>query len=114
MEKDNLNKDIKIIDRIYRDLKYAAERSSKLHKAMDDDSEFAQGKQWDNKSIKELDARGVKALTINKIKPIIRLLTGIERQSKSDYKVLPEGQEDGIIADISNRLVKNIVKKKKV
>lgn len=104
----------KLLRRINKDLEYSSIKSSKLHKDMENDAEFAQGKQWDEDAISTLDNRGVKALTINKVKPIIRLLTGIERQSKSDFKVLPEGKEDGIIADIYNRLVKNVSKNSRV
>ena len=104
------DKSMKLVDRVYSDLKYSVSKMSELHKSMKEDVEFAQGKQWDECDIATLKNRGVKALTINKIKPIIKLLTGIERQSRSDYKILPEGGEDVITAEIANRLVKNIVK----
>lgn len=75
-----------------------------------EDFEFTLGKQWDTKDVVALNAIGVKALTINKIRPNIRLLKGIESQNRSDFKAFPEGREDAISAEIATRLLKNIVK----
>jgi hypothetical protein len=41
---------------------------------------------------------------------LIKLVTGIERQSRSDLKAYPEGIEDEILSEISTRLIKNISK----
>ncbi len=99
-----------IIDIVYRDLKYSAEKMNTLREKIKEDFEFELGKQWDDQDVEDLRKRGIKALTINKIKPIIKLLTGIERQSKSDFKAYPEGSEDTIISEIATRLIKNVVK----
>ena len=95
---------------LYSDLKYSHAKSRELHEEMINDTRFAQGEQWSSGDLQELESRGVKGITVNKIKPMIKLLIGIERQSKTDYKVLPEGDEDSITAEIVNRLVKNVVK----
>ena len=105
-----MSKSDKNIKRVYRDLKYSAERMTSLRKKIREDFEFELGKQWDSSDIAKLKAAGVIALTINKIKPIIKLLTGIERQSKSDYKAFPEGGEDSIVAVVVTLLMKNVVK----
>jgi hypothetical protein len=99
-----------ICARVYRDLKFSWEKMASLRDAIREDFKFELGKQWDVEDVDELRRAGVKALTINKIKPIIKLLTGIERQSKSDYKAFPEGGEDQITAEIATRLMKNVVK----
>lgn len=98
------------VEKILEDFKRAINYLSPLHKAIEEDFKFVQGKQWDDEDIETLRKAGIKALTINKLKPIIKLLTGIERQSKSDFIALPEGDEDGIVADISSALLKNTVK----
>ena len=69
--------DKKLIDRVYSDFKFSSDKLRRLKEQIKDDFRFAQGKQWDDTDIAELKLAGVKALTINKIKPIIRLLTGI-------------------------------------
>ena len=71
----------KIIDKVYKDLQYSVSKYNKLHKEMRNDFEFVQGNQWEQKDVETLRKQGVKALVINKIKPIIKLITGIERQS---------------------------------
>jgi len=81
-----------------------------LREKIREDFEFELGNQWDADDVETLRKAGVKALTINKLKPIIKLLTGIERQSKSDYKAFPEGSEDAITGEIVTRLMKNVVK----
>ncbi len=78
--------------------------------AMQEDFEFALGEQWEEQDVNDLKEAGVKALTINKIQPMINLISGIERQSRTDFKAFPEGAEDSVEADISTRLLKNIVK----
>jgi len=107
---DKTNKKDDLIARINRDLKYSSERYSNLYKKIKEDFEFSQGLQWADSDVISLRNQGVKALTINKIKPIIKLVTGIERQSRSDIKAFPEGGEDVITAEMVNRLVKNIAK----
>lgn len=99
-----------IISKIYCDLKYSSQKMDSLRKKIKEDFEFELGKQWSDEDTQELEKAGVKALTINKIKPIIKLLSGIERQSKSDFKAFPEGSEDSIVAEIVSRLIKNVVK----
>ena len=77
---------------------------------MKEDFEFVQGKQWEDKDVETLRKQGVKALVINKIKPIIKLITGIERQSKSDFVGFPEGGEDSLVSNIITLLLKNVSK----
>lgn len=96
-----------LVTRAYNDLRYYAQKLSKLHKAIEEDFEFTQGQQWDEQDVNMLRKAGVKALTINKIKPIIKLITGIERQSRSDFKAFPEGNEDSLTAEVVTRLLKN-------
>ena len=99
-----------IIRRMYKDLKYSAGKMNKLHREIKNDFKFEQGSQWRDKDVEYLRRAGVKAITVNKVKPIIKLLTGIERQSQSDPKVFPEGGEDNITSEISTRLLKNVSK----
>ena len=104
----------KIQVRFKRDLKYAVDKLSKLHRQIKEDFEFEQGLQWDPKDVTELKEAGILALTINKIKPIVKLLTGIERQSRNDFKAFPEGGEDEITSDVVNRLLKNVSKNSRI
>src|SRR5260370_26531328 len=75
-----------------------------------EDFQFYLGKHWDDEDVTEMRKQGVLALTINKIRPNVRLLTGIERQNRSDILCYPEGRESGIKAEIATGLVKNVMK----
>ncbi|MCP3686063.1 MAG: hypothetical protein GY861_25740, partial [bacterium] len=75
-----------IVKKVYKDLKYSSAKMNKLHKEIKEDFKFEQGDQWETDAVLQLQKVGVKALVINKIKPIIKLLTGIEIQSRSDLK----------------------------
>lgn len=99
-----------ILLKVYKDLDYSVKKYSKLFKEIKNDFEVEQGKQWEDSDIETLRKAGVKALSINKIKPIIKLITGIERQSRSDFVAYPEGGEDSLVADIVTKLMKNVSK----
>lgn len=92
------------------DYRYAYEYKRKYILQADQDFEFALGAQWDDDDVTELEDKGVLPLTINKIKPIIRLMKGIESQNRSESKAFPEGGEDSIKAEIATRLIKNAMK----
>lgn len=98
---------------ILADFELSVKYLSPIHKCMESDFEYEAGKQWKTEDVTTLAGAGVKALTINKLRPIIKLMTGIERQSKSDFVAFPEGDEDGLTADIVTGLLKNVVKQSK-
>lgn len=99
------------IEQVYRDLDISSQKQLKLHRKMKEDFEFALGHQWDDKDSEKLRQAGVLPLTINQIKPLIKIITGIERQSRSDYQAFPEGAEDELISEVLTRLLKNVVKR---
>lgn len=105
----------KLIDVIdcLKNLRYSQRKNSNLFRRYKEDFEAALGKQWDENDEDTLRNAGVEPLTINKIKPIIKLLSGIERQSRSDLVAFPEGQEDSIKAEIATKLIKHVMKKAK-
>lgn len=101
------------IDQIYDDFKTSHKYFTPLYDEMKLDAEFELGKQWTDDQLNKLAEKGVKGLMINKIRSIIKILTGIERQNKSDLVAFPEGEEDGVTADIVTKLLKNVVKRGK-
>src|SRR5574343_138867 len=96
---------------VYRDLDISSKSQSKLHRQMKEDMEFALGKQWDDEKFEKLRQAKVTPLTINQIKPLVKIISGIERQSRSDFVAFPEGKEDQLISEIITRLLKNVVKR---
>lgn len=92
------------------DFKAAAQAKSKLIKRQENDFLFALGDQWDPKDEATLVAAGIKPITDNRIAPNIHLMTGLERQNRTDFKAYPEGEEDGVKADLASFLLKNTIK----
>ena len=87
---------------------YAAKES--LIKRQKEDFLFRLGKQWDDEKYDKLKDKGIEPVTDNRIQPNIFLLTGLERQNRSDFKAFPEGEEDTLKANIATALFKNSVK----
>lgn len=98
---------------VLADFKRAHEARKKLMDAMKEDHEFKLGKQWDQEDVEKLKKIGVRALTINKIAPIVDLLRGIETQNRADFRAYPEGEEDTLASEIVTRLMKNALKNSK-
>lgn len=97
-------------ERIVRDLKRARLAKRDWLKQAEEDFEFAVGKQWKDEDKKVLEDAGVPALTINKIQPNLFLISGFQRQNRSDWIAFPEGDEDNLEAEIVTHLLKNAVK----
>lgn len=93
------------------DFRAAYRAKKKLLDRQNEDFLFALGEQWDPEDKEKLKKAGIKAITDNRIAPNIFLLTGLERQNRSDFKAFPEGDEDGVAADIASALLKDAIKK---
>lgn len=81
-------------EKILKDFKTAYDAKSEWLEIAKSDIEFTYGNQWNADDVKVLEDRGVKPLSINKVKPKIELITGIESQNRSDISCYPEGGED--------------------
>jgi hypothetical protein len=88
---------------------YAAKR--KLLEREQEDFRFALGEQWSAEDKAKLEEAGFKPFTDNRIQPNLFLLTGLERQNRTDFKAFPEGDEDSLKADIATALFKHANKK---
>lgn len=97
-------------ERSIADFKDAYEAKRKLIEREKEDFLFALGKQWDDETLANYQARKIKAVTDNRIQPNIFLLTGLERQNRTDFKAFPEGEEDSLKAEIASALFKNAIK----
>lgn len=106
-----MNSEEKIsIEKALKDFKASYEFDKDWLNAAAEDFEFTLGKQWEDVDVSDLKNQGVMALTINKIRPSIWLLTGLESQNRTDWAAFPEGQEDSVLAEIATRLLKNVSK----
>ncbi len=81
-------------------------------KSIDDGREsesFFMGDQWDGDTKADLRNKQRAALTINEIESKIDILSGHQRQNRTDIRYLPVEEGDQKVADILTILVKNIL-----
>lgn len=98
------------IERSMADFKKAYRAKRKLIEREKDDFLFALGKQWDSEKYKALKDRKINPVTDNRVAPNIFLITGLERQNRTDFKAFPIGEEDSIKAEIASALFKDAIK----
>jgi hypothetical protein len=75
-----------------------------------EDYKFALGEQWTEEEREELKKAARPALTFNRIRPIINLVSGYQRENSARIKVNPEGGEDQVFSEVMDRLLKAIDK----
>jgi len=68
--------------------------------------DFYKGKQWDADVVEILKREKRPYLTFNKIKPILRVLSGWQRQNRQDLQVLPRRGGTTTLAQIFTELLK--------
>jgi hypothetical protein len=92
------------------DFRTAYRAKRKLIEREMEDFRFALGEQWSEEDKAKLERAGVKPITDNRIQPNLFLLTGLERQNRTDFKAFPEGEEDSLKAEIASALFKHSIK----
>lgn len=91
------------------DFKAAYAEKRKLIERELEDFKFALGDQWSKEDTETLRKANMKPITDNRIAPNIFLLTGLERQNRSDFKAFPVGEEDTLKAEVTTRLFKDAI-----
>ncbi len=75
-----------------------------------EDYKFALGDQWTEEDRHKLSEQGRPALTFNRIRPIINIVSGYQRENSARIKVNPEGGEDRIFSEVMDRVIKAVDK----
>ena len=104
LNNDDLAKEIK--DRFT----YATKHFKEWDDIAKEDMNFGLGDQWTPEDLSTLKDQGRPALTFNRIKPIISIISGYQRENSSRIKVNPEGGEDRLFSEVMDRLLKQIDK----
>lgn len=95
---------------IHRDLMnwYTAERTkqSMNRYQMALDCDFYDGLQWDPDDIETLKERGQWPLVFNLIKPVVDWISGTQKRTPMDWKVLPRHEQGGELAEVKTALMK--------
>ena len=97
-------------ERSLGDFKRAYAAKKKLIDRQKEDFLFRLGKQWSAEKEEKLRQIGVNPVVDNRIQPNIFLITGLERQNRSDFKAFPQGEEDSLKAEIASILFKDSIK----
>lgn len=74
-----------------------------------EDYEFVAGKQWTDDDKDALEASGRPAITINRIKPLINVLSGYQRLNRYDIDFLPRTSDDINICQVRKGITKYIL-----
>ena len=74
-----------------------------------EDTDYNLGYQWTAANKKTVEGEGRPALTFNEIQPIIRLVSGYQRQNRMDIKVIGVEGGDDFVAEIMTLLIKNVM-----
>ena len=99
------------IARANSDFKMAYEAKRSLIEREKEDFLFSLGEQWSVEEKAKLEQSGIDPVVDNRIQPNLFLLTGLERQNRSEFKAFPEGEEDGLKAEIATQLFKDAIRK---
>jgi hypothetical protein len=102
-------KDALTVSRVDGDFSLAYQAKSKLIEREKEDFLYSLGEQWSEEDRTTLEKAKIKPATDNQIAPNLYLLTGLERQNRTDFKAFPEGEEDGLRAEIASYLFKKSI-----
>jgi len=104
------NKETKeLVDQIRKDLETSFKITQPWRIQAEDSYAFVEGHgQWTDAEAKFLVSQKRPKLTFNKILPIIRLLSGIERQTREDIRVIPRKGSKSDDAQLFTELLKFI------
>lgn len=91
---------------IHERFKTASKHYAKWDEEAKEDYSFALGDQWSTEDRQALDKAGRPALTFNRIRPLINLIAGYQRENSSRIKVNPEGGEDKNFSEVMDRILK--------
>ena len=74
-----------------------------------EDREFYVGKQWKESDKRTLEDAKRPALTINRIKPLVNVLSGYQRLNRYDIEFLPRTNDDMALAQVRKGITKYIL-----
>lgn len=107
---DSIAKDSSVRSRIKERFKYATEKYSDWISTAKEDYRFALGDQWTAEERAALEEQARPCLTYNRIRPLLNLVTGYQRENSARIKVNPEGGEDRIFSEVMDRAIKAVGK----
>jgi len=100
---------------LLNELKVLAKQAIEIEKDFRDRGKtavkFRRGDQWDSDLKSELEAKQRACITVNEIAPIVNVLSGHQRQNRTDIKTFPIEDADPRGAEIANIIIKYLLDK---
>lgn len=87
----------------------AVDAANEWMTAAQEDYDFVAGKQWTRDEIQGFESQSRPAITINRIKPLMNILSGYQRLNRYDIDFLPRSDDDGQICEVRKGLTKYIM-----
>ena len=87
----------------------AVDRSKKWQEQAREDYDFVEGRQWRESEIKAFHDSGRPAIVINRIRPLVNLLSGFQRVNRLDIEFLGRTPDDGESAQVRKGVTKYIL-----
>ena len=87
----------------------AVDASDRWRQEAQEDYDFVTGKQWSEDDRRRLEDSGRPALVINRIKPLINVLSGYQRLNRYDIDFLPRTSDDMDICTVRKGMTKYIL-----
>lgn len=90
--------------------KYCTQHVKDWDEVAKEDMAFGLGEQWTEEEKTILKEQARPAMTFNRIKPIISIVSGYQRENSSRIKASPEGGEDKVFSEVVDRVLKFVDK----
>lgn len=87
-------------------VKRALQLTSEWRKIAKEDYDFMRGKQWTDADLKVMKQKSRPVITINRIRPVINLLSGYAAQNETEPDFLPRSEEDDRVARVAKGITK--------
>lgn len=87
----------------------AVDKGQKWREEAKEDYEFTAGKQWTDEEIKIFKTDGRPAITINRIKPLLNILSGYQRLNRYDIEFLARTNDDVDLCHVRRGITKYVM-----
>ncbi len=95
-------------DKLMECLRDERDRQAENRWQMARDEDYRDGLQWEPEDAQTMMERGQAPLVFNKVAPVVGWITGTEKRTRVDFKVLPREPNDEASAEIKTKVLKYI------
>ena len=111
IDSDKISDDDGKLSKFRKWFKGAVESWQKWREEAQEDFNFVTGKQWTDEELAEFKRQKKPALVINRIRPLINILTGWQKSNRFDISFLPRTGDDIQLAELREGVTKYVMDK---